>query len=435
MKNRTVELEQGSHDSEILLNRLQFRRFTEQAIANAKQAAGLFAIVFLDVDGFFNINDTLGHASGDVLMLEAGLRMAESIGPGNRVTRFGGDEFLLFLQSVPGTGVVEGMLDDLITTFQRPFMLAKQEVNITFSAGVAFYPQDGDNFAALLKNADIAMHEAKHNGRNQFAICSSNMKAKLCDRMALINGLFHVLARQELRLYFQPQVSVQSGKICSAEVLLRWVDPVRGFIPPAAFIPLAEQTGCIHVIGEWVLRQSCLQMKAWQDAGMPIERVAVNLSGVQLRHPKFLERVQRALEETELDPHMLELEVTESALGNNYSYTIDLLNELKRFGISLSIDDYGKAYSSLSRLKELPVDRLKMDISFVRDIHRSKKGTIIAREIIRLAEQLEMSSVAEGVESKEQLLFLREAGCDLIQGYFFYQPMTAEALEDVLKRE
>jgi len=294
------------------------------------------------------------------------------------------------------------------------------------------YPVDGEDTETLIKNADIAMYRAKANGKNQYVFCTPNMKQDMQVKLKLTNSLYRTLDRDELYLAYQPQVNIISGKIIGVEALLRWNHPELGIISPASFIPIAEQTGLISPIGEWVLRTACMQNKAWQDEGLPKMRIAVNISVIQFRNPNLVNLVRNILEETGMEPQYLELEVTESVAIHESDYIVNVLNNLKEIGITISIDDFGTQYSSLSRLKLLPVDRLKMDMQFVRGIEGNDKDKAITNVIISLAKNLGLKVIAEGVETKEQLTFLSEKLCDEVQGYYYYKPMAAEEVKKII---
>ena len=416
-----------------LPNRLLFNDRVKQAIHLAKRTEKFIGIIFLDLDSFKSVNDSLGHNGGDQLIEKVAQKLSANIRKSDAVSRFGGDEFLIMLNHISEVDDVMKITEKLMNLFSTPFILNGQEMFVTASAGVALYPTDGEDTDTLVKNADIAMYHARGKGKNQYVLCSPDMKHDIQLKMKLTNGLYRALERNELVVYYQPQVSLQSEKIIGVEALLRWKHPELGMISPAVFIPLAEQTGLIDPIGEWVLRTACRQNKSWQDQGLADLRMAVNLSVVQLRNPTLMGQIEKALEDTQLDPGHLELEITESATARETNSVIDILYQMKKMGIYISIDDFGTEYSSLSRLKSLPIDRLKIDIQFVRGIEKSYKDQAITKVIISLAKNLQLKLVAEGVENKMQLDFLKKRMCDEVQGFYYYKPMPAEEVEAILK--
>ncbi len=413
----------------LLLDRLQ------QAINVAQRSEKTLGVVFLDLDGFKSINDTIGHQGGDALIREVAQQLVKCLRKTDTVARFGGDEFVIVVNQLNHPEDIIKVMDAIMGMFRSPFIVAGQEMFITASTGVALYPLDGADTYSLVKSADIAMYHAKEKGKNQYVLCSSPMREDVHKKMHLTNGLYRVLERQELEVYYQPQVDLQTKKIVGMEALLRWHHPEFGLVSPGIFIPLAEQTGLINPIGEWVLLTACQQNKAWQQLGLPHLRVAVNISVNQFRNPKLTEQVHRILEKTELDPEYLELEITESVAIREDDYIVTVLNALKRLNVQISIDDFGTGYSSLSRLKLLPVDRLKMDIQFVREIENSDKDRAISKVIINLAKSLGMKVIAEGVETEGQMNFLSQKMCDEVQGYYYYKPMPASEVEALLRRE
>ncbi len=417
-----------------LPNRLLFTDRTEQAIYLAKRSASLVAVIFLDLDSFKSVNDSLGHRIGDDLIREVAHELSGHVRKSDTVSRFGGDEFLIMLNNMDSRSDITSVMRKIMGLFDRPFHLHGHEIIITASAGIAVYPQDGENTDLLVKNADIAMYRAKELGKNQFLFCSEDMKEETRFKARLTNDLYRALDRGEFRVFYQPQVALEDRRIVGAEALLRWVHPEYGVVPPSVFIPLAEKTGLIGAIGDWVLRLACRQASAWQAAGLPRIRIAVNISANQLRNPLFAELVKRLLAEENLDPECLELEVTEGVAIREPAHFIWLLNQLKQVGVQLSIDDFGTEYSSLSRLKLLPADRIKIDMQFVQGIDKNSKDRAITKGIINLAKSLRINVIAEGVENDAQLAFLEQDQCDEVQGYYFYRPMPAEDLEKVLRQ-
>ncbi len=418
-----------------LPNRLMFRDRLTQALLQAGRTGRYLGVVFIDLDSFKSVNDTLGHERGDELLKTIAERLKSSVRQSDTVSRFGADEFLMLINNLVRENDITKVVENVMAQFKHPFGLQGQEFYITASIGIAMYPVDGVDADKLIRNADIAMYSAKEMGKNQYAMCSREMKETVKSNMALTTSLYRALAREEFTIYYQPQVCLQTKRINGLEALLRWRSPEHGMIAPGRFIPLAEQTGIINAIGEWALKEACAQNVRWQAMGLPPVRIAVNLSIIQLRNPKLQDIIQDVLEETGLDPAFLELEITESVATKEPEYIIDLLERLKSLGVKLSIDDFGTEYSSLSRLKMLPVDHIKMDIQFVHGIDGSSKDQAITNVIINLAKNLGLKVIAEGVETESQLSFLHQKMCDEVQGYYYYRPMPADQIEFVLKND
>jgi len=418
-----------------LPNKIMFTDRLSQAIFLARRTEKPLGVLFVDLDAFKMVNDTMGHDQGDELLKEVAKRLAASVRSDDTVCRVGGDEFILMVQNISNPEDIVKIANKVVACFEEPYKLKGQDFFVTSSIGVAMYPIDGDNVDTLIKNADIAMYKAKESGKNQYVMCTPVMKDKVMETMTLTNRLYRALERNELMLYYQPQVSCESSKIIGVEALLRWKHPELGFVPPSKFIPLAEQTGLIMSIGDWVLKTACKQNKAWRDAGFPHMRMAVNLSLQQLQNPNIGRRVDEILEETGLSPRCLELEITESIAMNESGQVIEVLESFKKKGISISIDDFGTEYSSLSRLKYLPIDRIKIAMPFVQGIAVSEKDEAITKAIIVLAKNLGMHTIAEGVETKQQLDFLSQRMCEEIQGFYYYKPLPAEEIEAILRAD
>ncbi|MGI5919781.1 MAG: EAL domain-containing protein [Christensenellales bacterium] len=416
-----------------LSNRYLFKEKLNQALLDAARTGRKVGVIFLDLDSFKAVNDTMGHERGDELLRMIANRLRKCVRKSDAVSRFGGDEFLLMINNLVHENDIVKVADKIMEMFRNPLALKGQEYYITASAGIAMYPVDGQDANRLIKNADIAMYSAKEAGKNRYAMCSHEMKEAINTRVALTTNLYRALDRGELVLYYQPQISLQTQRIIGMEALLRWKSPEYGLVSPTQFIPLAEQTGLINPIGEWVLMEACRQNKTWQDAGLPLVRMSVNLSVIQLRNPRLKEIVRDTLEATGLEPRWLELEITESVAMRESDYIVGLLSRLKTLGVTLSIDDFGTEYSSLSRLKTLPVDRIKMDMQYVRGIDESEKDQAITKVIINLAKSLGLKVIAEGVETESQMNFLYQRMCDEVQGYYYYQPMPADEAEQVLR--
>ncbi|MCE5235052.1 MAG: EAL domain-containing protein [Clostridiaceae bacterium] len=417
-----------------LPNRQLFHDRAEQAIHLARRSGHPLGFMFLDLDFFKSVNDTIGHEGGDALLQILGQRLVESLRKTDTVARFGGDEFLILLNAIADVDDISQVADKLMTVFRTPIDLNGQEVFITASAGISVFPVDGEDAQTLIKHADIAMYTAKEKGKNRYAFCSSNMKERVQYRACLTGNLHRALDRGELEVHYQPQVDLSDEKIVGLEALLRWRHPEYGMLPPNEFIPLAEQTGLINPIGAWVLMTACAQAAAWEKRGYGKLRVAVNISVVQLRSPAFAGVVAHALQKTGIDPAQLELEIAESTMTREPDYIVNVLSDLKALGVSISIDDFGIEYSSLNRLKLLPVDRLKMDMRFVRGIEGGERDKAVTMVIMNLAKNMDLKLVAEGVENSSQLDFLKDRMCDEAQGYFYFKPMPAADIEKILEK-
>lgn len=438
----TQILHQATHDPLTgLPNRVLFHDILARAMDRALRTEKLLAVLFLDLDGFKNINDTLGHGYGDTLLKEIAQRLAATLRKDDLVARSdgmvarqGGDEFIILLQ---GISVVEDIIhisERILAAVAEPVMADGHEAHVTASIGITVFPFDDTDIEHLLRNADTAMYRAKETGKNNFQFYTAEMNAIMRERMEIENGLRHALERNELVLHYQPQVDIVSGNIVAVEALLRWAHPEKGLIPPDKFIPVAEESGLIVPIGEWTLRAACQQNKAWQDAGLPHIRMAVNLSARQFRQRNMVAVVAKAMEDAGLDPHSdnLELEVTESIIMKDMERTVATLNKLHEMGVRLSVDDFGTGYSSLSYLKRFPINTLKIDQSFIRDITTDPDDATIAATVIALGHSLHLNVIAEGVETVEQVAFLREMKCDEMQGYYFSRPVPPEEMERLL---
>ncbi|MBI4857385.1 MAG: EAL domain-containing protein [Acetobacterium woodii] len=410
-------------------NRALFYRRLEQAIDLSKKTGKNLGVIFIDLDGFKEVNDTLGHDWGDQLLNRIGKRLTDCLGEAEVVGRFGGDEFLIMVPQFCHKHELEEVAEKVMSIFHRPMLVAEQELYISGSGGIAIYPKDGESVNSLIKNADLAMYAAKKNGKGRIAYCSGEMKEAVQEKMTLTNSLYRALERQELFLHYQPQVSGISQEITGFEALLRWQHPERGLISPEVFIPLAEQSGLISSIGEWVLKTACAQNKAWQDRGYKPVRMAVNLSVEQFRSTNLERIIKTCLDVTGLEPQYLELEITEGIAMKTSQYVIRQLHALKDLGVAISIDDFGTAFSSMSRLKELPVDRIKIDRQFIWGIGENPRDEAVISVMIHLAQQLGMEITAEGVETAAQLAFLQAEDCDEIQGFYFSKPISADAVQ------
>lgn len=416
-----------------LPNRTLFHDRLTLALAHARHNQRKLAVMFLDLDRFKNINETLGHAIGDRLLQGVAERLKSCIREGDTIARLGGDEFMLLLPEAFHADDEAKIAQKILEIFKSSFHFEGLELHITPSIGIALYPNDGEDAETLLKKADTALHRAKAQGGNNYQFNTITMNAKALERLVLENGLRRSLERDELIIHYQPQVSLHSGQIVGMEALLRWKHPDRGIVSPMKFIPLAEETDLIISIGEWVLYKACAQARAWQTLGFPPLRIAINISARLFKQQNLLETITNVLTETQLDPSYLELELTEGTIMENAEATIKTLHELKAMGVCLSIDDFGTGYSSLSYLKRFPIDTLKIDQSFVRDIPTDPDDAAIARLIIAMAHSLKLKVIAEGVETEEQLTFLQSQQCDEIQGYFFSEPLPVEVFTRLLR--
>ena len=415
-----------------LPNRSLLFSLLEQALAEAQRGQGHGAILFIDLDRFKNINDSFGHAAADALLKEVARRLQAALREEDVVSRLGGDEFVVALFDISRREDATLVADKLLESLAEPYQVDRHEVLLTASIGIAIFPDDGREAETLLRNADTAMSRAKQNGVGQL-FYSNEMNQRTFERLKLEGKLRRALDRDEFRLYYQPQVDLASGRIVGAEALIRWHHPELGLLAPNDFIPLAEETGLIVPIGDWVIDTACAQSRAWVDTGFPALTVAVNLSPRQFR-PGLPQRVIELLAQHQLPGEHLELEITESMLMHNSEQVIDMMQQFQEAGITLALDDFGTGYSSLAYLKRFPIDNLKIDRSFVSGIPHDGDDSAIARAIVSMAKNLRLGVIAEGVETDEQLGFLKEAGCDEIQGYLFSPPIPAEEFQLLLER-
>lgn len=404
-----------------------------QSIARLDWQKRKVAVMFLDLDRFKVINDTLGHTVGDILLKSVTERLTASVRNGDTVARLGGDEFIIVLADVAHAEDVTSVAEKIIHSLSKPFNLEGNEIFITTSIGISLYPDDGKQPEILLKNADIAMYRSKEQGRNNYQYYSSAMNVSSFERLMMETSLRQALEKGEFLLHYQPQVDLATNQIIGTEALIRWKHPTMGLVSPAKFIPLAEETGLIVPIGEWVLRTACLQNKAWQAAGFPPIRNSVNVSGIQFRRTDLVETIRRVLDETGLAPQYLEIELTESIIMKNEEKMIAAINELHEMGVYISIDDFGIGYSSLSYLKRFAINSLKIDQSFIREITVNPEDAAIVAAIVTLAHSLKLKVIAEAVETNDQLEFLRTLKCDEMQGYLFSKPLSAADIVKLLK--
>jgi diguanylate cyclase (GGDEF)-like protein len=416
-----------------LCNRSMFSRLLEQSLAESRRYARPLAVMFVDLDHFKNINDTLGHEAGDTLLHEVAQRLKSCMRDSDTVARLGGDEFVVLLPCANDRDGVAAVAQKIIGVLAQPFAIAGQEFRVTASVGISCYPDDGNDEPTLMKHADIAMYQAKEEGRNSFMFYSPAMNRHSIERLAFESSLRVALEAQQFHIHYQPKVDCRTGRMTGVEALLRWRHPELGAVSPTKFIPVAEEMGLIVPLGRWVLQTVCRQHMAWVRQGLPPVRVAVNLSARQFSDDGLLGDVTSILAEMGMNPAHLELEITESMLMSQPEKARQVLEAFKRLGIWLSVDDFGTGYSSLSNLKRFPIDTIKVDRSFVRDLPTNQEDQAITDAIIGMAKTLNMSVVAEGVETHGQAQFLREHGCDEIQGFYFSRPVAPDAIADMLR--
>jgi diguanylate cyclase (GGDEF)-like protein/PAS domain S-box-containing protein len=418
-----------------LPNRVRFLERVELELAQSRRHNRRLAIVYLDLDHFKLINDTRGHATGDMLLQSLALRLKRSLRQADTIARVGGDEFVILMPDARPSPQMTMVAEKLRDAVARPFQLGEHAVRITGSMGIATFPEDGEDSEALLRNADAAMYRAKELGRNNFQLCTPELTSRAVERLTLQNGLRGALEREEFVVHYQPIVSLVTGRVVGVETLVRWEHPEQGLVMPSAFISAAEETGLIVPLGEWVLRAACRQLKLWHRAGLADLRVAVNVSARQFREDNLVQTVGQALSEAQLEPHHLEVEITESIAMETTEIVGGNLRLLRGMGVGISIDDFGTGYSSLNYLKRYPVTALKIDRSFVTDLPNNAADAGIVRAIVEMAHGTKLNVIAEGVETKDQFLHLQRYGCDEMQGHWVSPPLTAGGIDHLLAEE
>ncbi|PZO37425.1 MAG: GGDEF domain-containing protein [Pseudanabaena frigida] len=400
--------------------------FQQDSQREIKTIPPLLAVMFLDLDRFKLVNDTMGHAAGDRLLIEVAKRLSECMFASTFLARMGGDEFMIFVSELQSVESIQQFAQLILQSFENPFFVEERPIYIGTSIGISLYPSDGLDEDALMKNADTAMFRAKERGRNHYQLYNHAIGAKVMEYVAIENGIRQALERSEFQVFYQPQIDLLTGEIDCMEALARWLHPELGWVPPNQFVPAAEEHGLIVRLGEWVLQTACMQNRMWQKQGLPPIRMAVNFSAKQFQVPTLCERIMQILKEIELEPKYLEIEVTESLVMQDQATTIKILRHLQSLGMSVSIDDFGTGYSSLSYLRLLPVSKVKIDASFIRETPQNIEDSAITSAIIAMAHSLKLRAIAEGVERKEQLEFLRSHSCDGVQGYLFSRPVPAQ---------
>jgi diguanylate cyclase (GGDEF)-like protein/PAS domain S-box-containing protein len=416
-----------------LANRALFTQLLKHAFETGRRYSRTFALLCVDLDRFKQINDSLGHAGGDLLLQEMATRLVACVRSSDVVARLSADEFVILVQEVAGKQQVAAVARNVLAAAIRPMQIFGQECRVTASVGISLFPGDGDDEQLLMKNADLAMYKAKEEGKNNFQFYSADLKAHTVEKLALEAHLRQAVERNEFEVFYQAKVSIQTGEIRGVEALLRWHNPTLGHVSPAQFIPVTEETGLIIPLGRWVIRKACEQVRNWNGQALPPVCISVNLSPRQFSDPELLPYIKRILAETGINPARLELEITESMVMHNTERALKKLNEIKALGIRIAIDDFGTGYSSLSQLKRFPVDTLKVDRSFIRELQTDEEDRAITQAIITMGKTLGLVVVAEGVETAEQQTFLSEHDCDEIQGYYFSKPIPCADFEKLLR--
>jgi len=424
---------QAHHDTLTNLpNRRLLMEIMTIELGQARRGQKRLAVLFLDLDRFKYINDTLGHDAGDMLLKEVVGRLQHSVRASDTISRTGGDEFNILLTQIPRANDIINIARKVVGSFSKPFVINGHEFDITTSIGISIYPEDGESIEELFRNADIAMYHAKGQGGNSFQFYDPSMNIRSMERLRLESQLSRALEHGELAVYYQPQITIDTRQVCGAEALVRWQHPERGVLDPVHFIPLAEEMGYLAAIDEWVLRTACTQVREWHNAGLALLCVAVNLSAKQFQKSNLIESIAGILRETGLDPEHLVIEITESVAMRNLEHMLPKMIKLAEMGVGISVDNFGTGYSSLNYLKKLPVQKLKIDKSFIRDITTAPEDGAIVGAVIAMAGKLKMKVIAEGVETKEQMEYLRSLGCQEMQGYLFSKPLPADEFRELL---
>jgi len=433
LKEARMQMEQLAYIDSLtgLANRLLFRDRLEQVLKAVQRNKTHAALLYLDLDQFKRVNDSLGHDVGDALLMKVAERLRQCVRHQDTVARMGGDEFVMLLTDVDNMSGASSVARKVLSVMAKPMKLLKHELIITPSIGITLAPHDSLNADILLKNADLAMYRAKASGRNNYQFFTQEMNSKILEGLMIEGELRKAIKQEHMLLHFQPQIQIETGDMVGIEALVRWQHPEKGLIPPDEFIPVAEETGLIIDLGEWVLFTACRNIRNMEMSGLPAVKLAVNLSARQFRDPNLIDMIQNVLDQTGFKPIQLELEITETMLMDNLDYAIEVLKQIQALGISVTIDDFGTGYSSLSYLKRLPINSLKVDKSFITDIPQDKDDMEITAAIIAMAHKLNLDVVAEGIETDEQWSFLKKNSCDVGQGFLFSKPLAAE---DLLKR-
>jgi diguanylate cyclase (GGDEF)-like protein len=418
-----------------LPNRSLFNRLLGQAVSQAQRSNKQLAVAFIDLDRFKQINDTLGHEAGDELLKEVAVRLKTCLRDSDIVARLGGDEFVVLLTEMTAEHYAATVAKKIIGTIAKPFILLGQEFRVTASIGISVYPLDGDDEQTLTKNADIAMYQAKEDGKNNFQFYSKKLNANALDRIALESNLRHALEHGEFQLHYQAKRDIATGQITGMEALLRWKSPERGMVAPLQFMQVAEETGLIVPIGRWALQTACLQNVAWQKQGLPRLKIAVNLSERQFSDEHLLRDIAAILTQSGMRSEFLELEIHESLLIRNIERTLKILVALKGLGVKIAVDDFGAGFLSLSTLQQFPLDTIKIDRSYIRDIATRDEQSNLTEAIIAMGKSLSLTVVAQGVETKEQAEFLRQHACDEFQGFYFNRPVSAQQFTELLRAQ
>jgi diguanylate cyclase (GGDEF)-like protein len=426
----------ATHDALTALpNRSLFHDRLNQAVAHASASGERFALAMLDLDRFKLINDSFGHRAGDELLREVARRLTGTLRSVDTVARLGGDEFVLIIREIGAVEEATRVAQKVLDALQLAVRMGEIDVHLSASIGIAFFPWHGTTLETLFAHADTAMYVAKQRGRKTVQCFAPHMDTVTQERVRLESDLYEALTREQFELHYQPKVDAVSGRYRGAEALLRWHHPQRGLIAPDDFIPLAEESGLIVPIGEWVVREACRQIRAWQSEGLPPVRIAVNVSATQFRQRDLIDIVRRALDDAGIPANRLELELTESAVMSNPEESAETLAQLSRMGVAVSVDDFGTGYSSMSCLHRFPLDKLKIDRSFIADLTSSSEAAAVVQGIIALAHSLRLKVIAEGVETVEQMEFLKSHGCDQYQGFYLSPPLTAAAYQKLMRKE